>query len=200
MNTGDDVYLLTTNSTIISLSETINGVVNLTNVGETIDNYIKDFKMNIAFGYDSRRIYLYGEKNIGENGTMCVYDTKRKMWLTYTGLTPKSIVSDSGSIYINDNDSDIVRVFSPTVTTDVAIGVNKKVDINMLLSLKELDNDDVFTGKVLSSIWIAFEEYTQVLNVDMYLALTSGIYPKPRKEIPIAPDTPMDISLSEGTF
>lgn len=51
--------MLTTNQTIISLSETINGVVDLTNVGETIDNFVKNFKTNIAFGYDSRRIYLY---------------------------------------------------------------------------------------------------------------------------------------------
>ena len=41
--------MLTTNQTIISLSETINGVVDLTNVGETIDNFVKNFKTNIAF-------------------------------------------------------------------------------------------------------------------------------------------------------
>lgn len=200
VNTGDDIYLLTTNHTIISLTETINGVVDLKNVWETIDNYVKNFKTNIAFWYDSRRIYLYAQSEAWVAGTMCVYDTKRKMWGTYTWLSPQSIVADSGKVYINDNNSDIVRTFSDTVTTDVAIGTAKTADIAMALALKELDDDDVFTPKVLKSIWISFEEYPQVLNVDMYLANTAWVFPKPRKEIIISPESPPDIVLGEWTL
>lgn len=199
VNTGDDIYILTTNQTVISLSETINGVVDLTNVGETIDNFVKNFKTNIAFGYDSRRIYLYGQSAIGVAGTMCVYDTKMKMWLTYTWLSPMSIVSDSWKVYINDNNSDIVRYFDASVTTDVSIGTNKSKDVAMALSLKEIDDDDPFTQKTLREIWIYFEEYAQILTLDTYLANTTWIYKKPTKEIVISPDTPPDIVLAEGT-
>ncbi len=59
MNTGDDVYILTTQGTIISMAETINGVITLTNIGEPVDNYVKNYKTAVAFGFDSRRIYLY---------------------------------------------------------------------------------------------------------------------------------------------
>jgi hypothetical protein len=49
VNTGDDVYILTTQGTIISMAETINGVVTLTNIGEPVDNYVKTYKTATAF-------------------------------------------------------------------------------------------------------------------------------------------------------
>ena len=128
---------------------------------------------------------------------MCVYDTKMKMWLTYTGLSPMSIISDAGKIYMNDNNSDIVRYLDSSVTTDVSIGTSKTKDVAMALSLKEIDDDDPFTQKTLREIWIYFEEYPQVLLIDTYLANTTNIYPKPRKEIVISPESAPDIVLAE---
>lgn len=108
-----------------------------------------------------------------------------------------SIVSDAGKIYMNDNNSDIVRYLDSTVTTDVSIGTTKTKDVAMALSLKELDDNDPFTQKTLREIWIYFEEYPQVLMFDTYLANTTGIYKKPTKEIIISPETPPDIVLAE---
>lgn len=59
INTGDDVYIFTTQNTLVSLNETIAGVVQIKNVGAQITNYLKEYKSNIIFGTDSRKIYIY---------------------------------------------------------------------------------------------------------------------------------------------
>jgi len=41
------------------MNETINGVVGLTNAGQDIDNYLETYNTNIAFGFDSQKLYLY---------------------------------------------------------------------------------------------------------------------------------------------
>ena len=65
INTGDDVYIFTTQKTLVSLNETINGVVGITNAGQDIDNYLETYDTNLAFGFDSQKIYIYGEPTGG---------------------------------------------------------------------------------------------------------------------------------------
>lgn len=59
INTGDDVYLLTTQKTLISMNETINGVVGIQNAWLDIDNYISQFNTQISFGFDSKDLSLW---------------------------------------------------------------------------------------------------------------------------------------------
>lgn len=171
INTWDDVYFLSTQKTLISMNETINWVVWLTNAGQDIDNYIQDYNTNIAFGFDSQKLYLYGEANSTTTWTMCVFDIKRKIWIMYNGFRPKSFISEWGVMYMNDNDSDIYRYFDSTVTTDTAIWTSQTNSIEQSFALKEIDLSDIFTKKILSEIFFSFENYTQAINVDTYMAI-----------------------------
>ncbi len=38
------------------------------------------------------------------------------------------------------------------------------------ITLKEIDLDDIFTRKIISSLFISFENYTQQVQIDMYMA------------------------------
>lgn len=67
----------------------------------------------------------------------------------------------------------------------------------MALALKEIDDDDPFTQKALREIWIYFEEYEQVLTLEIYLANTTGVFKKPTKDIKVSPESPADIVLAE---
>lgn len=121
VNAGEDVYILTTQGTWVSLNETINGVVAVKNIAQEIDNYSKNFKTNISCGFDGKKIYLYGQEDATSAGNMCVFDIFYKFWSVYTGLRPSSIVAEQGALYMTDNNSDIVRVMSKDVTNDVAV-------------------------------------------------------------------------------
>lgn len=72
---------------------------------------------------------------------------------------------------MNDNDSDIYRYFDSNVTTDIAVGTLQTNAIDQSFTLKEIDMSDIFTMKVLSEIYFSFENYTQAINVDTYLAI-----------------------------
>ena len=71
---------------------------------------------------------------------------------------------------MNDNDSHIYRYCDSTVTTDIAVGTLQTNAIDQSFTLKEIDMSDIFTMKVLSEIYFSFENYTQAINVDTYLA------------------------------
>jgi len=74
-------------------------------------------------------------------------------------------------MYVNDNNSDIYRIFDSSVTTDVAIGTDKTDTIDMEFTLKEIDLSDIFTPKTLAQIYFSFENYTQSVYVDTYMAV-----------------------------
>lgn len=192
INTGEDVYLLTNQGDLISLNETINGVVWVnTTVGQEVTNYTNTFRANFAFGFDGRRLYMYGETIAWVQGTMCVLDTLYKFWSVYTGMSPKSIVMEQGTLYMSDNNSDIVRSFSSLVVTDVALWGSNTTTFNQYFELKEVDLNDIFTGKTLQDIYLLFENYTQSVTVDTYIAMNFINAKRLRKDFDIA-EVPLD--------
>ena len=205
INTGDDVYIFSTQKTLISMNETINWVVWLTNAGQDIDNYLQTYNTNIAFWFDSQKLYLYWEASATTSGTMCVFDIKRKMWIMYTWMRIKSFISEGWLLYMNDNDSDIYRYFDSNVTTDIAVGTLQTNAIDQSFTLKEIDMSDIFTMKVLSEIYFSFENYTQAINVDTYLAINRLNWQKTRnilsvEELAIGTWTLGEWTIAENTF
>ncbi len=211
VNTGDDVYLLTTQKTLISMNETINGVVWIQNAWLDIDNYISKFNTQVAFWFDSKKIYLYGQETDVEPGTMCVLDIKRKIWILYTGLSPKSFISEGSTMYMNDNNSDIYRIFNSSAVdsngwpTDVTIGTDQTANVAQSFTLKEIDLSDIFSMKTLSQIYVSFENYTQEISIDIYMAINRINGKKRRQnmstiEIPVWVWTIGEWTIWENTF
>ena len=205
INTGDDVYFLSTQKTLISMNETINWVVWLTNAGQDIDNYIQNYNTNIAFGFDSQKLYLYGQVNATTEWTMCVFDIKRKIWIMYNWFRPKSFISEWWVMYMNDNGSDIYRYFDSSVTTDTAIWTAQTNPIEQSFALREIDLSDIFTKKILSEIFFSFENYTQAINVDTYMAINRLNWQKIRTilsvdELAIGSGTLGEWTIAENTF
>jgi len=211
INTGDDVYLLTTQKTLISMNETINGVVGIQNAWLDIDNYISQFNTQISFGFDSKKIYLYGQEDDATAWTMCVLDIKRKIWFLYTGLRAKSFISEWSTMYINDNNSDIYRIFDSAAVdvngwpTDVAIGTSQTTYVVQSITLKEIDLSDIFTMKTLAQLYVSFENYTQQISVETYMAINNVNGKKKTQnmsviEIPLWIVTIGEWTIGENTF
>jgi len=205
VNTGDDVYFLTTQKTLLSMSETINWVVGIQSAGLDIDNFISLFNTKIAFGYDSKKIYLYWQEDANTSGTMCVLDIKRKMWIFYTGIRIKSFLSEWSIMYMSDNNSDIVRIFDVLAVdvnwrpTDVSIWTAKTNTIAQSLELKEIDLSDIFSPKTLAQIYISFENYTQSIVLDTYMGLNRVNWKKNPQVISVTEVEVGTLSLWEWT-
>lgn len=108
-------------------------------------------------------------------------------------------------MYMNDNDSDIYRKFDPLVTTDTAIWTAQTNSIEQSFALKEIDLSDIFTKKILSEIFFSFENYTQAINVDTYMAINRLNGQKIRTilevtEIAIGSGTLGSGTIAENTF
>lgn len=190
INTGDDVYIFTTQNTLVSLNETIAGVVQIKNVGEQINNYLATYKTNIVFGTDSKKIYIYWQPDASTSGIMCVLDSVFKTWGIYYGLRPSSIVSNGGFTYITDNNTDIVRKLDSSIVTDVVIWTDQITTFEQSITLKEVDLNDIFSPKILTDVYISMENYTQAINVDAYIAINWKNWQKKRavfnvEEIPV---------------
>lgn len=65
--------------------------------------------------------------------------------------------------------------------------------------MKEIDLDDIFTMKNLSSVFLAFENYTQQVAVDMFYAIDRKNAKKPTKYINIieSPQEPATIGANK---
>ena len=198
INTGDDVYIFTTQNTLVSLNETIAGVVQIKNVGEQINNYLKTFKTKIVFGTDSRKIYIYWQTDATTSGYMCVLDSIYKTWWIYYGLRPSSIVSNWWFTYITDNNTDIVRVLSSTVVTDTVIWTNLTTTFDQSITLKEVDLNDIFSPKVITDVYIAMENYTQAINIDTYIAINNKNWQKKRAVFSFTEVPVWGIPLGDG--
>lgn len=106
------MYILTTAKTLVSLKETIAGVVEVNNdFGKEMENYLLNFNADICFGYDSYRVYMYGASTSGVAGVMCVLNTTYDFWFIYDNLRPTSIVSENGVTYLSDRNTDMIRRF-----------------------------------------------------------------------------------------
>lgn len=85
MNTGEDVYVFTNQKELVSLNETINGVVGVKlNVAPEVINYFSTFATKFSFGFDGRKMYLYAQPDSTTAGVMCVYDILYKFWSIWT--------------------------------------------------------------------------------------------------------------------
>lgn len=184
VNTGDDIYVFTTQKTLVSLNETISGVVWVKiNVAEEIKNYTSTFATGFCFGFDGRKIYMYGQSDTATSGYMCVLDIIYKFWTVYTGLRPAGLVQENGAVYMTDNNSDIVRVFDANTLTDVSVGTSQTTTFSQSITSKEIDFDDVFTTKTLTDIYLLFENYTQSVYLDVFMALNNQNSQKAQKTI-----------------
>lgn len=184
MNTGEDVYFFTTQKTIVSLNETISGIVGVKlNVAEDIKNYTSTFATAFCFGFDGRKLYMYGQADTTTTGHLCVLDTLYNFWTVYTGLRPTTITQENGVVYMPDNNSDIVRYFDSTATTDVTVGTSQTTTFGQYITSKEIDFDDVFTTKTLTDLYILFENYTQSVYLDIFMALNNQNSKKQQKTI-----------------
>lgn len=67
------------------------------------------------------------------------------------------------------------------------------------MTLKEIDLDDIFTKKTISSIFISFENYTQQVTVDLFNAINKRNAKKPSKYLNIlsVPQTTTSIGSNQ---
>lgn len=199
ISTGEDLYILTTQRRLISITETISWFISLKNITQEVDNYVSEFKNNICSAFDGRYMYIYGESGSIGTGNTVILDIQYKFWSVFTNIYPKKILAEQWLTYFYDNNTDIVRVMSPEYTTDVAIWDEVDTKVPQKVTLKEIDLDDIFTQKNLSSIFLAFENYTQQVAIDMYFAVDRKNAKKSMKYINIieSPKSPTTIGSNE---
>lgn len=166
INAGNDIYFLTTNNELVSLSENIALTVIVNDIVKSMTNYTKDFNTSICSGIDGSKMYLYGQVDSVTPGTIIVLDLRYKFFSTYTGLAPSSFLFSNGVTYLFDNATHLCRRFDTTVFTDVG-----DVEIEQMVSVKDIDNRDPFTMKTFKQIWLWFENFTQELYVDVYRSI-----------------------------
>lgn len=185
ISTGEDLYILTTQRRLVSLTETISGFIQLKNITQEVDNYVSLFKTNICTWFDGRYMYIYGESGSVGTGILAVFDIQYKFWSIFEGIFPKKIIAEQWLTYFYDNNTDIVRVLSSEYTNDVAIWSETPTNVSQRLTLKEIDLDDIFTKKTISSVFISFENYTQQVTVDLFNAINKRNAKKPPKYLNI---------------
>jgi hypothetical protein len=142
--------------------------------------------------------YFFIEKKYNEYSEPCVYT------IFYTGFSPKSFVSEWSILYVNDNNTDICRKFDD-VLTDVSVWTNKTSLPQQSVALKEIDLSDIFSMKSLQWLFLSFENYTQSITVDTYMALNRVNWKKQSKyfsmvEIPSWIITIWEWTIWENTF
>ena len=93
---------------------------------------------------------------------------------------------------MSDNNSDIVRAFSSTVVTDVILGNSNTTTFSQYFELKEVDLNDVFTPKTLQELFLLFENYTQNVTVETYVAINFENAKRLRKDFSIV-EIPLDV-------
>jgi len=80
---------------------------------------------------------------------------------------------EQGVLYITDNYGDIVRSLSTTVKTDVSIGTASTTIFEQSFALKEVDLNDIFTPKTLRDLYMLFENSTQNVVIDLFVAINN---------------------------
>ena len=74
---------------------------------------------------------------------------------------------------MTDNYGDIVRALSSAVTNDVAIGTSSTQTFAQSFALKEVDLNDIFTPKTLREVYMLFENATQNVVIDLFVAINN---------------------------
>ena len=143
---------------------------------------------------------MYGQSDAITTGYLCVLDTLYKFWAIYTGLRPTSINQENGVVYMPDNNSDIVRYFSSATLNDVAVGTAQTTTFSQSITSKEIDFDDVFTTKTLTDLYMLFENYTQSVYLDIYMAINNQNSQKQQKTITVAAVPITSPAIGEGVI
>lgn len=175
-----DSYFISSNRQIYSLQETLAWTLIATNIWKNINNYIKEFYTNICSWFDWRRLYFYWQSDSNTPWVIVVLDVEYKFWSIYTWLRPASIVNEDWVIYMTDNNSHIVRYFDPTTTKDVW-----NVNIEQKIMFNEFSWASVFIWKTIASFLAWFDNFSQELYVDIYMANPKWNWRKQRKLISI---------------
>ena len=175
-----DAYFLSTDKEIYSLSETITWALLATNIWTKVNNYLKDYNVKITAWFSWKQLFYYWQKDNDTEWIILVLDIQYKFWSIYTWLRPSSIVSEWWVVYLTDNNSDIVRFFDSTTTKDVW-----NIDIEQKIWFNEIYLEDVFFGKRISDLYLWLDNYTQDLDIDIYMANIEQNWRKQRKNISI---------------
>lgn len=161
-----DAYFISTNKHIFSLKENLTWTALVANdEWKIIWNYLKDYNFNLMWAFDWNKLYFYWEEIAWEPWIITVLDIQYKFWSTYTWLSPSSIKFNDWKIYLSDNNSDKIRVFSNEVRDDIWVAIEQKV------TTKEIMLWEPFTIKTLTDIFIWVDNFVQDFQVKLYLAL-----------------------------
>ena len=164
----DDMYFIATSGQVKSLSEVISWTTTtivLNDIWQSVQNYTKNFLTKISAWFDWRKMYMYWQKDSSTTWIIVIFDILYKIWYTYTGLRPSSVLQDDWITYITSNNSDKVSKFDDTVITDLWVAIEQKITI------REIDLWDIFAIKEFISSHIWLENYTQELFMNIYMAI-----------------------------
>jgi len=160
-----DWYYLSTNKHIYSLRENLSWTALLaTDEWKIIWNYLKDYNFNLMWAFDGAKLYFYWEAVNWWPWIITVLDIQYKFWSVYTWLSPSSIVFNEWVVYLSDNNSDKVRKFDNTITTDIWANIIQSV------ALKEISWGVPFNIKSLTDVFLWLDNFPQELTVSLYMA------------------------------
>lgn len=164
----DDMYFIATSGQIKSLSEVVSWTTTtivLNDIGQSVQNYTKDFLTSISSWFDGRKMYMYWQKDSSTQWIIVIFDILYKIWHIYNWLRPSSIIQDDWITYLTSNNTDKVSKFDSTTTTDMW------VDIEQKMTIREIDLWDVFAIKEFIDTKLWLENYEQELYLNIYCAL-----------------------------
>jgi hypothetical protein len=192
-----DSYFITTKNKIYSLTETITWTLKATNVWKAVQNYINFYNYSLCSWFDWSRLFFYWQENQSWTWTMVVFDIDYWFWATYTWLTPSNILSEWGSLYLSDNQTDIAYTFTRWQTFDIMWA-----KIIQKVSTKDIDLDNPFIIKCIKALFLRLENLEQILTVDVYMSLATWNHRKTRKTISIIPVDVLweDLPISENNL
>lgn len=159
-----DAYCISSDKHLISLSETLKWTISATDIWEQMANYLVNFNTNICSWFDWNRFYLYWQYDSTTAWNIIVLDINYKFWSVYTWLRPSSIVSENWITYLTDNNTETVRYFDSSVSTDTSTVIVPRILTN------EFDLWDCFSSKILPDIFLWFDNYNQELYFRIYWA------------------------------
>jgi len=184
----DDALFVATSWQVYSLVETITWALSAKNIWKVVSNYLEDFLYWHCSWFDGKNVYFYWQPDVNAIWTILVYNVEYQFWCTYTWLRPSTIINEGWSVYLSDNNSSTIRIFTEWSITDIWTEIEQKV------ALKDLDLWDVFTVKTLTDLYFWLDNYTQILSVDTYMSLSWANADKQTKIITIEwVDTTLDV-------
>lgn len=189
-NFWKDVYFMTNNKQMISLSENQYWIVIPTNVWAIIDNYLQKFNFNIVTWFDWRKFYIYWEEVAWTTWTTCIYDTQYNFWSTRIWLSPSKFILEKFDLYILNNKKWEIYKFVDWVYTDNWTIIEQKI------WTMDLDWNNIFQFKESKETLFHFENLNQDFYIDVIKCWQKWQY-KETKSRTIVEQIANDLSLWE---